>query len=114
MIGKLIHLEKGTRPNITHATHQCARFNEDLHKIHAKVVEHIIKYLKKTKHQGILLKPEKNKSLEVYANADLSMNWYKDTAVHDASTAKSRTGFLIMYVGCPTLWSSKLQNPSHS
>lgn len=103
MIGKPNQLEKGTRPNITYATHQCARFNEDLHKLHAKVVEHIIKYLKKTKHQRILLKPEKNKSLEMYADANFSRNWYKDTVVHDASTAKSRTGFLIMYVGCSTL-----------
>ena len=109
VIGKLNYLEKGTRPDITYATHQCARFTEDPRKPHAKAVDHIIKYLKKTKHQGIFLTPEKTKSLEVYADADFSGNWYKDTSIHDASTTKSRTGFLIMYVGCPILWCSKLQ-----
>ena len=109
VIGKLNHLEKGTRPDITYATHQCARFTEYPRKPHAKAVEHIIKYLKRTKHQGILMKPDTTKSLEEDDDADFSWNWYKDTTIHDASTAKSRTGFIIMYVGCPILWCSKLQ-----
>ena len=48
-IGKLNYLEKGTRPGITYATHQCARFTEDPRKPQAKVVEHIIKYLERMK-----------------------------------------------------------------
>ena len=55
------------------------------------------------------MKPDKTKSLEVYADVDFSGNCYNDTAIHDASTEKSRTGFLIMYVDCPILWCSKLQ-----
>ena len=110
VFGKSNYLEKGTRPGITYATHQCARFTEDPRKPQAKVVEHIIKYLERMKHQGIFLNPDKAKSLEVYADADFSGNWYKDTTIHDAPTAKSRTRFLIMYVGCPIQWCSKLQN----
>jgi len=30
-------------------------------------------------------------------------------ASEDAITAKSRTGFIIMYAGCPIAWCSKLQ-----
>ena len=33
----------------------------------------------------------------------------KNTVEHDASTAKSRTGFVVMYTGCPIIGSSKLQ-----
>ena len=69
-VGKLNYLEKGTRPDITYATHQCARFCEDPRKPHGRAVEHIVKYLKKTKHRGIILDPDRDKSLEVYADAD--------------------------------------------
>ena len=31
------------------------------------------------------------------------------TAMDDVSTAKSRTGYTILYCGCPLTWSSKLQ-----
>ena len=55
------------------------------------------------------MKPNKSKSLEVYADADFSGNWYKPTAADDASTAKSRSGYLVLYAGCPIIWSSRLQ-----
>lgn len=35
--------------------------------------------------------------------------WKKETAADDIDTAKSRTGFVIMFAGCPLIWSSKLQ-----
>ena len=55
------------------------------------------------------MKPNKSKSLEVYADADFSGNWYKPTATDDASTAKSRSGYLVLYASCPIIWSSRLQ-----
>ena len=103
------YLERGTRPDITYATHQCAHFCEDPREPHGRAVEHIVKYLKKTKHRGIILDPDRAKSLEVYADADFSGNWNKNTAEHDSSTAKSRTGYIILYAGCPIIWCSKLQ-----
>jgi hypothetical protein len=45
----------------------------------------------------------------VYADADFAGNWNKSTAAQDISTAKSRTGFVITFAGCPILWTSKLQ-----
>ena len=63
----------------------------------------------KTKNKGIILKPDRTKSLEVFADADFSGNWNITTAADDASTAKSRTGYIILYAGCPIVWQSKLQ-----
>ena len=108
-VGKLNYLEKGTRPDIGYATHQCARFSEDPKAVHGKAIEHIVKYLKGIRTRGIILKPDKSRTLEVYADADFSGNWHKCTAEHDASTAKSRTGYVVMYAGCPIIWASKLQ-----
>jgi len=36
-------------------------------------------------------------------------DWNRMRASEDALTAKSRTGFIIMYAGCPITWCSKLQ-----
>ena len=109
IVGKLNYLEKSSRPDITFATHSCARFCENPGATHFQAVEHIVKYLKKTREKGIIMKPNKSKSLEVYADADFSGNWYKPTAADDASTAKSRSGYLVLYAGCPIIWSSRLQ-----
>ena len=59
VVGKLNYLEKGTRPDIGYATHQCACFCEDLRATHRKAVEHLVKYLKSTTKLGIVLKPDK-------------------------------------------------------
>ena len=89
VVGKLNYLEKSSRPDITFAAHSCARFCENPGATHYQAVEHIVKYLKKTREKGIIMKPDKSKSLEVYADADFSRNWYKHTAADDASTASS-------------------------
>jgi hypothetical protein len=109
VIGKLNFLEKTTRPDIAYATHQCARFCEDPKQSHAKAVVHLAQYLKGTRDQGIIIDPNKLKSLECYADADFSGNWNRTTAADDVSTAKSRTGFVITLADCPIYWASKLQ-----
>jgi hypothetical protein len=53
-------------------------------------------YLLFTKDEGIIYyDPTRDKSIEVYADADFFGNWNKATAAQDISTAKSRTGYLI-------------------
>jgi len=48
-------------------------------------------------------------ALECHVDADFCGNWHKLTAEHDPSTAKSISGFIITYAGCPISWLSKLQ-----
>ena len=45
----------------------------------------------------------------MYAGADFAGNWNINTAEHDASTEKSRSGYIVLYAGCQIIWSSKLQ-----
>jgi hypothetical protein len=54
------------------------------------------------------MKP-REESFECYVDADFSGNWNKEEAQWDPDTARSRTGFCIMYCGCPIMWASKLQ-----
>jgi len=76
----------------------------------AKAVKLIGRYLCGTRNKGIYLRPTDD-SLTLWADADFSGNWKKDDdeSVHDDSTARSRSGYIISYLGCPILWKSQLQ-----
>ena len=110
VIGKLNFLEKSTRPDISYAAHQCARFSENPKESHAKEIRRIVGYLGDTRNQGIIIGPRKELlCLEVYAHADWSGNYFKKTASEDPSTAKSRTGFAIFFGKTMIVWQLKLQ-----
>ena len=53
--------------------------------------------------------PDSNKGLEVFADADFCGLFDPETALYNPVTAKSRTGYIIMYMNCPIVWASKLQ-----
>jgi ATP-binding cassette subfamily B (MDR/TAP) protein 1 len=108
VIGKLNYLEKSTRPDIAYAVHQCARFVSDPKVEHGNAVKWLGRYLQGTKDKGIILSPQ-GKSFDVYVDADFAGNWNKEEAEDDGSTARSRYGYFIRYMGCPILWASKLQ-----
>jgi hypothetical protein len=108
VIGKLNYLEKSTRPDIAYAVHQCARFMENPKVEHAKAVKAIGRYLLATKNKGIVCKPNEQ-PLECYSDADFAGNWNKVESEFNRDTARSRTGYVIKYAGCPLVWGSKLQ-----
>jgi hypothetical protein len=62
-----------------------------------------------TRDKGIIIRPDPSRSVEVHADADFCGLFKPETAIFDPVTAKSRTGYLISYMGCPIIWASKLQ-----
>jgi len=108
IIGMLNFLEKSTRPELAFAVHQCARFSSNPRTSHAKAIRMIGKYLQGTKERGIILNPTQH-SFESYVDADFCGLWNPETAMYDPMTSKSRTGFVIMYAGCPLTWASRMQ-----
>ncbi len=108
VIGKLNFLEKSRHPDIAYAVHQCARFLQNPKVEHTKAVKLIGRYLMKTMDQGIICSPN-DKSIECWADADFSGNWDITHLEFDVSTAKSRSGYVIYYAGCPIIWASKVQ-----
>jgi hypothetical protein len=58
---------------------------------------------------GIIYSPKLENGFEVYDDASFAGNWDKEDAEWHADIATSRTGYAIMYVGCPIIWASKLQ-----
>jgi len=107
VIGKLNYLAT-TRMDIAYAVNQCARFSSDPKEHHGHAVRWIGRYLAGTKDKGIIFRP-KSESFQVYVDADFSGNWSQDTAEWDPDTARSRSGFIITYAGCPVYWASRLQ-----
>jgi hypothetical protein len=108
IIGKLNYLEKCSRLDISFAVHQCARFCERPKIEHTAAVKRIGRYLLSSIDQGIICTPGKS-SLTSYVDASFLPEWYRSRAMDDPITAHSRTGYVIMYSGCPVLWCSKLQ-----
>jgi hypothetical protein len=80
-----------------------------IRKPHGEAVLYLICYLKKTQDLGTCFKPDRDKGFERYCDADFSGNWNRHLAPFDPSTAKSRSGWIVFYAGCPVIWASKLQ-----
>jgi hypothetical protein len=109
IIGKLNYLEKSTRPDISYAVHQCARFSSDPKKEHGDAIKWLCRYLCATKDKGLILRPDNTASFQVYVDSDFAGNWVPDEAQDDIDTARSRYGYIVTYHGCPVTWASKMQ-----
>ena len=109
IIGKLNYLEKGSRPDIAYAVHQCARFCENPREEHGKAVNWLCRYLKGTATKGLVLRPDDTKGLEVYVDASFVGDWDPKNALTDRDTARSRHGYMIFYNGCLIAHKSQMQ-----
>ena len=72
LTGMLGYLQVTSRPDISMATNQCARFNTNPKLCHKRAVKRICKYLLDTKDKGIIFRPDKTKGLECHVDADFS------------------------------------------
>ena len=109
IIGKLNYLERGSRSDISYATHQYARFCSSPKRPHVEAVRWLVRYLIGTSKMGYFIDPKCDKGLEVYVDADFSGNWDPVAPEKDRDTARSRHGYFIMYLGAPIIWKSQLQ-----
>ena len=107
-IGMLTYLQNNSRPEISMAVHQLARFCNDPKLCHEQATMRLGKYLAHTKDRGIIYDPDKSMGLECYVDADFAGGW-NCQSTDDADNVMSRTGFVIMYANCPIYWASRLQ-----
>ena len=81
-------------------------------KSHAQAVKRIGRYLLLTRKFGLIIRPDPSRNFECFVDASFCGEWDKtrtEQAMTDPNTARSRTGFVIMFAGIPLVWSSKLQ-----
>ena len=108
VIGMMMYLASNSRPDIAFAVHQCARFTHCVKASHENAVLRICKYLKGTQNDGLILRPNKKLKVECYADADFA-GLYSAEDPEDPICVKSRTGYVITFLGGPILLVSKLQ-----
>lgn len=100
IIGSLMYISLGSRPDITYAVSYLSQFL-DKPTIEAwKAAKHVLRYLRETKHLNLCYYKNDCK-IEAYSDAD----WASDKI-----DRKSVSGGLIMYRGNPVQWFSRKQN----
>ena len=107
-VGMIGYLQQSTRPEISMASHQCARFVNQPMRSHERAIIRIVRYLNNTKDKGIIFEPDPELGLECFVDADFAGGWCQADA-DNPENVMSRTGFVIRYAGCPIGWCSKLQ-----
>ena len=108
VIGMLLYLSTNTRPDITFAVSQAARFTHNPKDSHASAIKTIVRYLAKTKDKGtIVRKPTSALKLDCFVDADFA-GLYRVEKDESVDSAKSRSGYIIKLGGCPLICKSQL------
>jgi hypothetical protein len=110
VIGKLNYLEKSTRPDIAYAVHQCTRFSASLkiERIHRPSSLSVDTYRGPLTKKEITFTPS-DTSFQCFCDTGFAGDFVKSIAEEDVSTARSCTGYVLKYAGCPIICASKLQ-----
>lgn len=108
IVGMLLYLSTNTRPDITFAVSQVARFNHSPKQSHASAVKMIVRYLARTWDKGMIVKPTGDLAIDCYVDADFASLYGRDPDT-SVTSAKSRLGYIISLGGVPLVWKSQLQ-----
>ena len=109
VVGMLMYLANNSRPDIAYAVNQCARFTHSPRASHTVGIKRIIRYLRGSRTKGMTLQPSDEFNVDCYVDADFA-GLYNIENDQDPICVKSRTGYLITFMGCPLLWRSKIQS----
>ena len=109
VIGMMLYLSSNSRPDITFAVNQVARFSVDPKRSHEIAVKRIARYLKGTIKRDVVIKPDKEMRLDMHVDADFA-GMFDPEEGEDPSTFKSRTGWVLSLGGVPVTWASKIQS----
>ena len=104
----LLYLSTNTRPDISFAVSQVARFSTEPKQSHAAAVKKIVRYLIRTRNNGTTITPSEDLTLDCYVDADFAGLYRRDPDI-DRTSALSRTGYIIKLSNMPLVWKSQLQ-----
>lgn len=101
VIGALMYLANGTRPDIAFAVNLLARFSSAPTKRHWNDIKHILRYLRGTEDLGLFFKK----------NGDMTIIGYADAGyLSDPHKAISQTGYVFLFGGTAISWKSTKQS----
>ena len=107
VVGMLLYVSNNTRPDITFAVSQVARFTACPKVSHAKAIKSIVRYLAGTKDKGIIFKLTGSFDLKLWVDADFA-GTYGSKPSDSKDSVKSRYGCLVTFAGVLLWWKSKL------
>ena len=113
VVGMLLYLGINTRPDITLANSQVARFSNDPKRSHATGVKVILRYLKGTQDKGTIVRIQDMMHLEMFVDADFA-GMYGYERPEDPMSVTSRSGYIIKLGSWPIIWKSYLQGHKSS
>ena len=102
-VGMLTYLQGNSRPEMSMAVHQTARFSNNPMLSNEKAFKRLGRYLLHTKRDGIIYNPDTQKGLECYVDADFAGGWQQADS-SNAENVMSRTGMVIMYANLLICW----------
>ncbi|GJV39047.1 putative RNA-directed DNA polymerase [Tanacetum coccineum] len=100
LIGRLLYLQ-ATRPDITYFVNVLSQFVADPRNNHLEAANRVLRYLKATPGQGILLSRAGDPVLTAYCDSD----W-----LGCSFTRRSRTDYFLLLGGTPIFWKTKKQS----
>jgi hypothetical protein len=98
VLGSLMYLACGTRPDLSYAVNLLARFSNVPSTEHWSALDHLVGYIRKNPRKGIRFTPGEA-SVKLYVDA----GWGGE---HERST----TGYILQHYGNPISWGSKRQD----
>jgi hypothetical protein len=107
IVGMLLYLANNTRPDISFAVSQVARFNNNPKKSHASAVQMILRYLKRTYDKGLIVKPDGTYNLKIWVDADFAGLHGREPDT-SPNSARSRLGYIMTLGGFPLTWRTTL------
>lgn len=100
LIGSLMYLAIGTRPDIAHSVSVASRFLESPTVVHERAAKRILRYIKNTINIGILYLNSDTDELTAFSDADYA---------GDMDTRRSTSGSAFMFGSSIISWSSERQ-----
>jgi hypothetical protein len=99
LIGCLLYLSQGTRPDIAFIVNQLSRFNNEPTAQHWAVAKRVLRYLKGTINSKLTFK-KNNANIVGYCDADWAT---------DKEDRRSCSGYIFIFQGAAVSWCSKRQ-----
>ena len=89
VIGMMLYLASNTRPDISFAVHQCARFTHNTKASQETAVKRVFIYIQGTKDNGLVFNLSNKLAVDCYADADFVGLWGHENP-QDPICARSR------------------------
>ena len=107
LVGMLLYLSTNTRLDIAYAVNQVVHFGSNPKQSHASAIKMIVRYLAGMADKGTIFTPNDKFKINCYIDTNFT-GLHGQESENNPLSARSRTGYILFFCGCPFLWKSQL------